>query len=270
MGPGDPPPTCARAIVAVSVVVASTVLSILSGYAFGLMRFPGSTALFYVFLIGLMVPAEALVVPLYFDLRELELTDTYWALILPRRSRCRSRSAPSGCARSSWPRRACSSRRHASTARPAGRPSGACSCLRAAGDPHDDGARLHVDLERVLARARDGAEREPPHGAARASVLPGSALLRPEPTRRRRRHRRDPVVLVYVLLQRHFIRGMLSGAVRDSGAPSGIHACFRSAITRRQEPPSPLQRLHRALTRASAALAWCSRPRSGQHYLRRH
>ena len=31
------------AIVAVSVVVASTVLSILSGYAFGLMRFPGST-----------------------------------------------------------------------------------------------------------------------------------------------------------------------------------------------------------------------------------
>ena len=58
-------------------------LSILSGYAFGLMRFPGSTALFYVFLIGLMVPAEALVVPLYFDLRELELTDTYWALILP-------------------------------------------------------------------------------------------------------------------------------------------------------------------------------------------
>jgi len=49
------------AIVAVSVVVASTLLSILSGYAFGLMRFRGSTALFYVFLIGLMVPAEALV-----------------------------------------------------------------------------------------------------------------------------------------------------------------------------------------------------------------
>ena len=31
------------------------------------MRFRGSTAGFYVFLLGLMVPQEALVVPLYFD-----------------------------------------------------------------------------------------------------------------------------------------------------------------------------------------------------------
>ena len=70
-------------IVAVAVVGASTVLSILAGYAFGTMRFRGSTVGFYVFLLGLMVPQEALVVPLYFDLRRLELTDTYWALILP-------------------------------------------------------------------------------------------------------------------------------------------------------------------------------------------
>ena len=54
---------------AVAVVGASTVLSILAGYAFGTMRFRGSTAGFYVFLLGLMVPQEALVVPLYFDLR---------------------------------------------------------------------------------------------------------------------------------------------------------------------------------------------------------
>ena len=71
------------AIVAVTVVVVSTFLSILSGYAFGLMRFRGSTVLFYVFLIGLMVPLEALIVPLYYGLRDFELTDTYWALILP-------------------------------------------------------------------------------------------------------------------------------------------------------------------------------------------
>jgi len=71
------------AIVAVSVVVASVVLSILSGYAFGLMHFRGSEALFYVFLLGLMVPTEAIIVPLYYDLRDLRLTDTYWALILP-------------------------------------------------------------------------------------------------------------------------------------------------------------------------------------------
>ena len=58
-------------------------LSILSGYAFGLMRFRGSQVLFYVFLLGLMVPIEAMIVPLYYDLRDLGLTDTYWALILP-------------------------------------------------------------------------------------------------------------------------------------------------------------------------------------------
>ena len=58
-------------------------LSILSGYAFGVMRFRGATVLFYVFLLGLMVPEEALIVPLYFDLRDLNLTDTYWALIMP-------------------------------------------------------------------------------------------------------------------------------------------------------------------------------------------
>jgi raffinose/stachyose/melibiose transport system permease protein len=71
------------AIVVVAVVGVSTVLSILSGYAFGLLRFRGSNLLFYLFLLGLMIPIEAMIVPLYYDLRDLSLTDTYWALILP-------------------------------------------------------------------------------------------------------------------------------------------------------------------------------------------
>lgn len=71
------------AIVTVVVVAAASVLSTLSGYAFGTMAFPGSSAMFYVFLLGLMIPEEALVVPLYFDLRGLGLTDSYWSLILP-------------------------------------------------------------------------------------------------------------------------------------------------------------------------------------------
>jgi raffinose/stachyose/melibiose transport system permease protein len=70
-------------IVAVAVVALSTVVSILAGYAFGLMRFRFAQPLFYLFLLGLMVPMEAMIVPLYYDLRDLELTDTYWALILP-------------------------------------------------------------------------------------------------------------------------------------------------------------------------------------------
>jgi raffinose/stachyose/melibiose transport system permease protein len=70
-------------LVSVTVVVVSVVLSILSGFAFGTMRFRGSTVLFYLLLVGIMMPSEAIVVPLYFDLRTLGLTDTLWAVVLP-------------------------------------------------------------------------------------------------------------------------------------------------------------------------------------------
>ncbi len=70
-------------IVTTVVVVVAGVLSILAGYAFGQMRFRGATVLFYVFLLGLMVPMEAIIVPLYYDFRDWGLTNTYWALILP-------------------------------------------------------------------------------------------------------------------------------------------------------------------------------------------
>lgn len=70
-------------LVTVTVVVASGLLSVLAAYAFGTMRFPGSTVLFYVFVLGLTIPQEAVVIPLYYDFRGLRLTNTYWALILP-------------------------------------------------------------------------------------------------------------------------------------------------------------------------------------------
>jgi raffinose/stachyose/melibiose transport system permease protein len=70
-------------IVVVAVVSVATLLSIMSGYAFALMRFRGSGVLFYVLLLGLMVPFEALIVPLYYGFIDLGLYDTYWALILP-------------------------------------------------------------------------------------------------------------------------------------------------------------------------------------------
>ncbi|MCT2296915.1 carbohydrate ABC transporter permease [Brachybacterium muris] len=70
-------------IVAAIVVSCALVLSVLAGYAFGTMTFRGSTVLFYLFLLGLMIPAEATVIPLFFDLRSLGLTDTYLAIALP-------------------------------------------------------------------------------------------------------------------------------------------------------------------------------------------
>jgi raffinose/stachyose/melibiose transport system permease protein len=70
-------------VVTGGVVIGSTFLSILSGYAFGRMRVPLSGILFFIFLLGIMVPQEAFIIPLYHNMRKLGLLDTYWALILP-------------------------------------------------------------------------------------------------------------------------------------------------------------------------------------------
>jgi raffinose/stachyose/melibiose transport system permease protein len=70
------------AIIAVGVVVGSTALSILGGFAFGTMRFRGSKLIFYLFILGLIIPTEAIIVSLYYDIQALHLIDSYWALIL--------------------------------------------------------------------------------------------------------------------------------------------------------------------------------------------
>jgi raffinose/stachyose/melibiose transport system permease protein len=70
-------------IVVVPVVVASTFLSVMTGYAFGRMRFPLSRLLFFLILLGIMIPGEAVIIPLYHNLRAMHLLDTYWAMILP-------------------------------------------------------------------------------------------------------------------------------------------------------------------------------------------
>ena len=70
-------------IVAVAVVIMSVFLSILNGYAFGVLPLPGRKWLFPLILIGYMVPLEAVIIPLYQFMDALHLRDTIWALILP-------------------------------------------------------------------------------------------------------------------------------------------------------------------------------------------
>jgi raffinose/stachyose/melibiose transport system permease protein len=70
------------AIIAIVMVPASVVLSILAGYAFATMRFKGARAFFYLFILGLIIPTEATIVPLFYDVRAMGLLNTYWALIL--------------------------------------------------------------------------------------------------------------------------------------------------------------------------------------------
>ncbi len=70
-------------LVAITVVVLTTACSIPAGFAFGTMRFPLSNVCFYVLLTGIVVPFEALIVPLYYGFRDHGLTNSYWGLILP-------------------------------------------------------------------------------------------------------------------------------------------------------------------------------------------
>ena len=177
-------------IVTVVVVVVAGFFSILAGYAFGQMRFRGSTALFYLILLGLMVPMEAIIVPLYYDFRDAGLTNTYWGLILPQIGDLgRVRDVLDARV---LPRRAAL----AGGGRAAGRRVALVHALAraaAAGAPgraDDDRAAVHVDLERVPAGAGDGLRRGPAHGAARAVVLPGPQLVGPDADGRRLGDRR--------------------------------------------------------------------------------
>jgi len=70
-------------IVAVVVVVLSVFLSTLTGYAFALLPVPGKKVLYPLMLLGYMVPLEAVIIPLYHMMNRIDLIDTYWALILP-------------------------------------------------------------------------------------------------------------------------------------------------------------------------------------------
>ena len=201
-------------IVAFAVVAASTLLSIPAGYAFGLMRFRGEQALFYLFLLGLMVPLEATIVPLYYDFRDLALTDTYAALILPQVGvslafgtfwmRAFFRSVP---------------RSLVEAARIDG--SSAWSTLWRVLLPTARPAVVTMmvlifmwtwnEFLLALVMVSDEGLRTAPLGLAFfqgrnttdfALLAAGAVIVA------------TPVVLLYVFLQRHFIRGMLSGAIK--------------------------------------------------------
>lgn len=70
-------------LVAVIVTVLTVVVSAMAAYALSKVRFKGRGLLMAYFLLGLMVPGEATVVPLFITANGLNLIDTYGGLILP-------------------------------------------------------------------------------------------------------------------------------------------------------------------------------------------
>lgn len=69
--------------VAVPTIIGILVLSTLAAYAFSMMRFKGKNILFLLILIGLAIPLDILIIPLFYDLKDLKLLNTHWAVILP-------------------------------------------------------------------------------------------------------------------------------------------------------------------------------------------
>ncbi|AKS33499.1 carbohydrate ABC transporter permease [Mycolicibacterium goodii] len=71
------------ALMTAVILLGQLVFSVLAGYAFARLEFPGRDVLFWMYLATLMVPATVTVVPLYLMMAEAGLRNTFWALVLP-------------------------------------------------------------------------------------------------------------------------------------------------------------------------------------------
>jgi raffinose/stachyose/melibiose transport system permease protein len=70
-------------LIVVGVVPAALVIGTMAGFAIGHLRIHGNRALFLLFLLGLTLPFEGVIVPLYYQVRDMGLLNSRWAIILP-------------------------------------------------------------------------------------------------------------------------------------------------------------------------------------------
>jgi raffinose/stachyose/melibiose transport system permease protein len=69
-------------ILVAGVVPVAALFAAMAGYALGQLKIPGGTVVFLLLLLGLTLPKEATIVPLYYQLREMNLLNTRLGLIL--------------------------------------------------------------------------------------------------------------------------------------------------------------------------------------------
>ena len=203
-------------IVTAVTVVAAGVLSIMAGYALGTMRFRGSGALFLVFVAGLTIPTEAIVVPLYFDLRSAGLDNTYAGLILPQVAmsvafgtfwmRAYFRSVPRSLLEAARIDGASSWTTLWRVLVPVGRPAILTMVLLTTMWTWNE-----FLLPLVIVNSDEGLRTAPlglsffqgTHKTDYSLLMAGALIIA------------APIVIVYVFLQRQFIAGMLSGAIKE-------------------------------------------------------
>jgi len=71
------------ALIELGVVPAALLFGTMAGFGLGQLRVRGHRVVFLVFLLGLTLPFEGIVIPLYYQMRDLGLLNTRWAIILP-------------------------------------------------------------------------------------------------------------------------------------------------------------------------------------------
>ena len=71
------------AIVTIVVTALTVITASMAGYALSRGAFRGKRLLFGLILAGIMIPPQALIIPLFRELQTAHLVNTYWALILP-------------------------------------------------------------------------------------------------------------------------------------------------------------------------------------------
>lgn len=70
-------------VIVLGVVPVSVTIATMAGYGMVQIGFRGATVIFLFFIIGLTLPFEAVITPLYYEIRALGLLNTRWAIILP-------------------------------------------------------------------------------------------------------------------------------------------------------------------------------------------
>ncbi len=68
--------------IAAFVTIGTILISSLAGYAFARIRFPGNNIIFMVVLVGLLIPAEVTIVPLFQMFNGWGMVNTHWPLLL--------------------------------------------------------------------------------------------------------------------------------------------------------------------------------------------
>lgn len=70
-------------LTSIITAVLTLLFSSMAAFALSRLSFRGRGAMYLLIIIGLMIPAQVLIVPIFEELRVLQLLNTYWAVILP-------------------------------------------------------------------------------------------------------------------------------------------------------------------------------------------